>query len=100
MDEPEITVDWDAVDWDRVDEATLALLLLGLHAGWRTWKGFEWQTLNRLHEKGFIADPRNKAKSVLFSDLGIQEANRFFREFFQSRAEPTSTTANEVEESE
>jgi hypothetical protein len=30
MDQPKITVDWDAVDWDRVDEAALAIMLLGL----------------------------------------------------------------------
>ena len=31
MDEPEITIDWASVDWERVDEAALALMLLGLH---------------------------------------------------------------------
>ena len=41
MDQPRITVDWNAIDWDRVDEAALAIMLLGLHDGWRTWKGID-----------------------------------------------------------
>ena len=55
MEKPEITIDWDTVDWEGVDEAALALMLLGIHDGWRAWKGFDWQVLNRLHEKGFIS---------------------------------------------
>ena len=83
MDEPEITIDWDSVDWERVDEAALALMLLGLHQGWRSWKGFDWQVLNRLHEKGFIADPKNKAKSVVFTEEGLEESQRLFEMFFR-----------------
>jgi len=48
MDLPKITVDWDAVDWDRVDGAALAIMLLGLHDGWRTWKGINWEAARAL----------------------------------------------------
>src|SRR3954471_17726085 len=44
-------------DTDRIDAAVLALLLLGLHNGCRVWKTFDWDAMNRLHEKGFISDP-------------------------------------------
>lgn len=74
MDEPEIRIDPDAVDWERVDQAALALMLLGVHGGWRSWKGFDWGILNRLHERGFITDPRTKAKSVVFTQEGIEES--------------------------
>jgi len=84
-EEPEIGIDWNAVDWDRVDEAAVALLLLGLHDGWRTWKGFDWDVMNRLHEKGFITNPRTKAKSVLFTDEGIEASQRCFQELFVGR---------------
>ena len=87
MDEPEITIDWASVDWERVDEAALALMLLGLHQGWRSWKGFDWQVLNRLHEKGFIADPKNKAKSVVFTEEGLEESQRLFEMFFRRGTE-------------
>lgn len=82
MDQPRITVDWDAIDWDRVDEAALAIMLLGLHGGWRTWKGVNWEVLNRLHDKGLITDPKSKAKSVIFTEQGLGEAQRLFQGLF------------------
>ena len=46
-----------AFDTDRIDEAVLALLYLGLHDDSRAWKGFDWDAMNRLHEKGMIENP-------------------------------------------
>jgi len=66
----------------RVDEAVLALLLLGRHDGDRAWKGFDWEAMNRLHEKGFISDPRGKAKSVVFTEKGLIEAERLLKKLF------------------
>lgn len=34
---------------DRIDDAMLALLLLGLREQNRVWKSFDWEALNRLH---------------------------------------------------
>ena len=70
------------LDDDKIDEAILALLLLGRHDGARAWKGFDWDALNRLHEKGFISDPRGKAKSVVFTEEGITEAERLLKRMF------------------
>ncbi len=53
------------IDTDRIDDAVLGLLWLTLHDGRRAWKGFDWGALDRLHEKRLIADPANKAKSVV-----------------------------------
>ena len=50
------------IDNDKIDQAVLALLLLGIHDGSRTWKGFDWDSLDRLHEKELISDPRGEAK--------------------------------------
>jgi hypothetical protein len=86
MEEPDITVDWKAIDWERVDQATLALMLVGVHDGWRTLKGFDWQVLDRFHESGFITDPKSKAKSVVFTEKGIAESQRLFEAFFGSGA--------------
>ena len=85
MDKPEIIMDWDAVDWECVDEAALAIMLLGLHEGWRTWKGFDWEVLNRLHDKGLITDPKTKAKSVSFTEKGLEESQRLFARLFGRR---------------
>ncbi|MDB5709385.1 MAG: hypothetical protein JWL96_1455 [Sphingomonas bacterium] len=62
------------MDLERIDEATLALLYLGLHDGTRAWKSFDWDATDRLHAKGLIADPRNKAKSLVFTDEGLAAA--------------------------
>ena len=69
-------------DDDKIDEAVLALLLLGRHDGNRAWKGFDWDAMNRLYEKGFISDPRGKAKSVVLSEEGLLEAERLLQKMF------------------
>lgn len=73
------------IDTDRIDEAVLALLYLGLHDCSRAWKGFDWDALDRLRQKGFISDPVSKAKSVTFTEEGLREAERLFRELFAAR---------------
>jgi hypothetical protein len=70
------------IDTDKLDEAALALLYLGLHEGSRTWKGFDWEVMRRLHEKGYITDPVGKAKSVLFTEEGLRESQRLLQALF------------------
>ena len=73
------------VDEDRIDEAVLALLWLTLHDGIRAWKGHDWDALDRLHRKGLILDPANKAKSVALTEEGLREAKRLFDVLFARR---------------
>jgi hypothetical protein len=73
------------IDKDRIDQAVLALLHLGRHGAGRTWKGFDWDAMNRLHEKGFISNPVGNAKSVVFTDEGERESERLFYELFGKR---------------
>ena len=63
----------------KVDEVVLALLYLTLHDGARVWKFFDWEAMNRLHQKGYISDPVGKAKSVVLTEDGVQEAERLFK---------------------
>jgi Domain of unknown function (DUF6429) len=70
------------IDTDKVDEAVLALLYLTLHDGARAWKGFDWETLNRLHAKGLIGNPVGKAKSVILTDEGLRASERLFTRLF------------------
>ena len=72
------------IDPDRIDAAVLALLWLGLHDGWRTWKGFDWDAMDRLHERGLISDPRSKARSVMLTDEGEHRARDAFQKRFES----------------
>jgi hypothetical protein len=73
-------------DKDKVDEAVLALLYLGLHDvdefGGRAWKGFDWDAMDRLHEKGLISDPRSRTKSVVLDSDNVAAAERAFRKLF------------------
>ena len=71
-----------AIDEEKIDEAVLALFYLTLHDGCRAWKSFDWDCLNRLHDKGLIADLVNRAKSVSLTEEGIAEAERLFRTMF------------------
>ena len=70
------------LDEAKIDRAVLALLYLGLHDGFRAWKGFDWDAMSRLHEKGYITDPVGKAKSVAFTDEGLIEARKQLEELF------------------
>ncbi|MBN7769824.1 hypothetical protein KUV44_17655 [Marinobacter daepoensis] len=70
------------IDKEKVDEAVLALLHLTLHDEGRAWKSFDWETMNRLHEKGLIQNPVGKAKSVVFTDKGLKESERLLRQLF------------------
>ena len=70
------------LDNDKIDDAVLALLLLGIHEDDRAWKGFDWDTLDRLHKKGFISNPRGKAKSIVFTAKGLLEAQRLLEKLF------------------
>ena len=72
-------------DLDRIDDAVLALLYLGLHQGFRAWKGFDWDALARLHDKGMIGNPVGKAKSVVFSDEGLRRSEELFETMFTKR---------------
>ncbi len=73
-------------DPHRIDEAVLALLLLGLHDGARVWKTFDWDAMDRLHKKGMISNPVGRAKSVILTEAGLQEANRLHQALFKNRS--------------
>ncbi len=72
----------DDVDHDKVDEIVLALMQLTLHDSYRAWKGVDWETLDRLYEKGWIENPRSKAKSVLLTEEGLAQSVRLFQHYF------------------
>jgi hypothetical protein len=72
-------------DRDKVDEMTLALLWLTTfkdRVEVRAWKGQDWDTMERLHAKGFISDPRSKAKSVVLSEEGEKLSRELFARHF------------------
>ena len=71
---------------EKVDDFTFALLYLVMHDedehGARAWKGFDWDTMNRLHEKGYIGNPVSLSKSVVVTAEGAKRAKELFRKYF------------------
>ena len=72
-------------DTEKVDDAVLALLHLTMFRDEyqvRAWKGQDWATMRRLHEKGYIGDPKSKAKSVAVTEVGEVRARELFHKLF------------------
>ena len=85
---------------DKADEATLALLYLGLtrtpDGGGRAWKGFDQQILARLHQKGWIAAPRMRFGKI--SEMNTQMTEPWPKACAAMKtSRPTSTSTLEVE---
>jgi hypothetical protein len=73
-------------DKDKVDEVVLALLYLTMHgdgSGTRAWKGHDWDTLGRLHEKGFIGDPGRQSEIGRHDRRWHREVGRTVPETFR-----------------
>ena len=69
----------------KVDEMTLALMFLttsGDKFGARSWKGYDWDVLGRLHAAGCISDPVGKAKSVALTEPGRRLSEELFQKHF------------------
>lgn len=77
------------IDENKIDEMVLALLYLTSFQEpkgfYRAWKSHDWNALNRLHEKGYISNPKSKAKSVSMSEEGIELARKLFERYFEAK---------------
>lgn len=73
-------------DKNKVDEVVLALLFLNSYEEYnalRAWKSFDWDAMDRLYEKGYITNPKSKAKSVILTEEGRILAEDLFKKHFQ-----------------
>ncbi len=48
----------------------------------RTWKGMDFGLLDELYERGWISNPKTKAKSVVLTEEGERLAREFFNKHF------------------
>jgi hypothetical protein len=72
-------------DESKVDEMTLALMFLtsfSEHGITRSWKGYDWDAMGRLHAVGLIQDPVGKAKSVVLTEEGVKRSRELFQKHF------------------
>jgi hypothetical protein len=59
-----------------IEDAVLALLATFSSDNGNTWKGYDFEIMNRLHEQGFISDPVNKNKSIWLTAEGLERGRR------------------------
>jgi hypothetical protein len=81
----DIVKDESEYDEQKVGEMVLALLCLTMFKDqfcYRAWKGKNWDSMDRLHEKGYISDPASKAKSVIMTEEGVRRARELFEKHF------------------
>jgi hypothetical protein len=69
-------------DQDKIDEAVLALLGAFEFQGGRVWKRFDFETMDRLHERGMISEPKGRAESVYLTEAGIERAKALAARYF------------------
>ena len=72
-------------DESNVDEMILALLWLNIfddHNQKRCWKSFDWSAMDRLHDKGYISDPKSKSRSVALIEQGVAKSRELFEKHF------------------
>ncbi len=78
------------LDDDKIDEVALALMWLGVHGDkheTRVWKGMAWEITDRLHDRGWISNPRTSAKSVRLTEEGERLAGEFLEKHFARRGD-------------
>ena len=61
-----------AYDQSRIDEAVLALLAAHLFDTNSSWKGYDFDVMNRLHDAGYLFNPLGKQKSVQLTEEGVE----------------------------
>lgn len=67
-----------SMDYDekRIEEAVLALLAAFNFDEGRSWKGFDFEVMDRLHTQGLIDDPKGKVKSIRLTPQGLEQGLR------------------------
>ncbi|MBE8592680.1 hypothetical protein IQK56_18090 [Pseudomonas sp. MAFF 301449] len=65
-----------------IEEAMLALLVTFSSENGNAWKGFDFETMNRLHEHGFISDPVNKNKTIWLTAEGLERGRQIADRLF------------------
>jgi hypothetical protein len=67
----------------------MALLFLTMfdedQYGTRAWKGHDGVAMDRLDPKGYISDPKSKAKSVVVTVKGVKRPGRLFEKHFEKK---------------
>ncbi|WP_166363486.1 DUF6429 family protein [Pseudomonas akapageensis] len=68
-----------------IEEAVLALLATFSFDNGNAWKGFDFETMNRLHEQGLISNPVSKNKSIWLTTEGLEQGRQIADRLFGVR---------------
>ncbi len=69
-------------DDNLIEDAVLALLATFSSGDGNAWKGFDFETMNRLYEHGFISNPVSKNKSIWLAAEGLERGRQIADELF------------------
>lgn len=78
-------------DRTKVEETVMALLFLTSFRdgpATRAWKGHDWGVMDGLYERGWIHDPKGKARSVVLTEEGRRMASELFERQFGLPVQP------------
>lgn len=70
------------MDKAKFDEIVLAMLWYNQRAAGSAWKGFDWDSSERLFLAGLISNPKSNRKSVVLSEDGEKQGEAAFRRHF------------------
>ena len=70
-----------------IEEAVLALLTTFSSDNGNAWKGLDFETMNRLHEQGFISNPVNRKKSIWLTAEGLERGRQIADRLFGVRTQ-------------
>jgi hypothetical protein len=79
-----------------IEDAVLALLATFSSDNGNTWKGYDFEIMNRLHEQGFISDPVNKNKSIWLTEEGMERGRRTADRLFGGNAKTEHAPGTDV----
>lgn len=81
---------FDDLDTEKLSEVAQAILCLTAFQdgpGTRAWKGIDWDVMNMLYERGWIHNPKGKAKSVIVTKEGLEQGEAFLQKHFAKGSE-------------
>lgn len=83
-------------DEKLIDDAVLALLAAYASDRGDTWKGYDFEIMNRLHEQDLISDPVNSNKSVWLTEEGLERGRQIAERMFGVAVESGQASEPEI----
>lgn len=75
-------------DMTKVEDAVLALLGVFEFDHGRAWKRYDFDTMDSLHGKGLITQPRSRTESVELTEEGMRRAKELAARYFGLPSKP------------